>query len=300
MVVLSCSLVTALDYSNPTLSPYWEFQKFKKHPRVASVLQDGECIQYGARCLNEGGLQSIPALSFPGGGLVGDSAGFLNVAKIKGVHTAMKSGIVAAENAFKSLSEPQDTSILLTNYDKDIENSWIREELYRARNIRPGFSLFGGILGGSLHAAIDAFLFRGGAPWTLSMRKRMQDFEHLRPISEKQEIKYPKPDNVLTFDVPESLHRSGTNHAEDQPCHLHLVNPNIPDVVNYPIYGGPEQHYCPAKVYEYVEIDANKRKKLQINAQNCLHCKACDIKDPQQNIKWRVPEGAGGPKYTDV
>lgn len=324
--LVSLGLVVALDYSDPLLSPFEEFQRFKMHPAVARTLKGGTMVQYGARTLVEGGYQSIPGLSFPGGALVGDSAGFLNVPKIKGTHTAMKSGMLAAEAAFKGLDmvgdhagekETSPSSLLsssadgvdLSSYESALKSSWVYSELHSARNIRPGFSRFGGLVPGIIHAAIDTYLFGGRAPWTLRHQRR--DHEQLRPLSrrhnEAEKKEYTAPDGQLTFDIASSLHRSGTNHEHDQPCHLRLCNPKIPMAVNLPIYGGPESKYCPAGVYEYVEEEGrpdekpnakSKKMHLQINAQNCLHCKACDIKDPLQNIRWTPPEGGGGPSYS--
>ena len=292
--MVSLGLVVALDYSNPNTSPYGEFQKLKRHPKVARLLEGGECIEYGARCLNEGGLQSLPHLEFPGGALLGDSAGFLNAQKIKGVHTAMKSGIIAAEKAF-------DGALSMHGYDAAVRHdSWICEELYQARNIRPGFSLLNRY-GGLIYAALDSIILRGKAPWTLRMHT--QDHEHLSPIkdmSARDVPVYPAPDGITTFDISDSLYRSGTNHEHDQPSHLRLKNPKIPSVVNAPLYGGPEEHYCPAAVYQYTrDRDGKAIPPLQIHAQNCLHCKACDIKDPLRNITWIPPEGGGGPSYSN-
>ena len=290
---VSLGLVVGLDYTTPYLSPYQEFQQFKRHPAIAGLLRGGTCVEYGARTLNEGGWQSIPALAFMGGALIGDAAGFLNVPKIKGTHTAMKSGMVAAECAYKQLTDggvSGDTAMAAT-YPAAISQSWIHTELYEAKNIRPGFSLFGGLWGGMAYAALDTYVLRGRAKWTLHHRR--PDHEALVPAAEAPKITYPKPDNELTFDLATSLHRSGTNHEHDQPAHLKLRNAKIPTTVNVGIYDGPETRYCPAGVYEYDE-----EGRLQINAQNCLHCKACDIKDPLQNIEWTPPEGGGGPSYT--
>lgn len=305
LAFLQRRLVTALDYKNPYISPYEEFQRFKLHPKVASILEGGECIEYGARTLNEGGLQSLPLTHFPGGALIGDSAGFLNVGKIKGVHTAMKSGMMAAESIYSQFSKQKEgkrtTHVDMSPYTDALSTSWVHEELFKSRNIRPGFSQFGGLIGGSLHAAIDAFIFRGGAPWTLNMKRRLEDHDHMVPAENATKRPYPPPNGTTTFSITESLYRSGTDHEHDQPCHLHLKNPRLPQVVHHPIYGGAEQHYCPAKVYEYIEKSDSSGQntvELQINAQNCLHCKACDIKDPRRNIQWTVPEGGGGPNYT--
>lgn len=308
--LVSIGLVVALDYSNPHLSPYFEFQKFKTHRSIKQLLEGGTCIQYGARSLNEGGWQSIPKLTFPGGALVGDAAGFLNVPKIKGTHTAMKSGMLAADAIYEGLQllsqkegkegKPHHhQTIDLSSYETKLRNSWVHDELWAARNIRPGFSKFGGLVGGMLHAAVDTYVLRGKAPWTLHTRTHDRDsLVPVDPTHLRQARDYPKPDGQLTFDIPTSLHRSGTNHDHDQPCHLKLRNHKLPSVVNLPIYGGPEARYCPAGVYEYVAPDSESVPQLQINAQNCLHCKACDIKDPSGNIVWTPPEGGGGPGYT--
>ncbi|KAI7846048.1 hypothetical protein COHA_000414 [Chlorella ohadii] len=301
---VALGLVVALDYRNPHLNLYQEFQQFKRHPMVARLLEGGTCLQYGARTLNEGGWQSIPSLAFPGGALVGDSAGFLNVPKIKGTHTAMKSGMLAAEAAFNAMtSQPAGRPLDLSAYETAFKSSWVDQELFRERNIRPSFSLGAGIWGGIAYSALDTYLLRGQAPWTL--RHRYADHERLKPAAECTPREYPKPDGQITFDLNTSLFRSQTNHEHDQPPHLRLVNPKLPEVgcgsalivVNLPVYDGPEARYCPAGVYEWVAGD-DGAKHLQINAQNCLHCKACDIKDPTQNIRWTVPEGGGGPSYT--
>lgn len=299
---VALGLVVALDYSNPHLNLYEEFQQFKRHPMVAGLLQGGTCVQYGARTLNEGGWQSLPGLAFPGGALLGDSAGLLNVPKIKGTHTAMKSGMLAAEAAFAALEAapaPARSPLDLSAYETAVRESWVGDELRAVRNLRPGFGLGGGLPLGLVHAAVETYVLRGGAPWTL--RHGHADHETLRPAAECTPIKYPPPDGVTTFDLATSLYRSGTTHEHDQPAHLRLRNAKIPAAVNLPIYGGPEARYCPAGVYEYVVPDAgsaDSAPRLQINAQNCLHCKACDIKDPTQNIQWTTPEGGGGPAYT--
>ncbi|KAI8470583.1 MAG: hypothetical protein J3K34DRAFT_451770 [Monoraphidium minutum] len=321
---VALGLVVALDYKNPYLSPYQEFQRWKDHPWVRPTLEGGTCLQYGARVLNEGGLQSIPAAAFPGGALIGCSAGFLNVPKIKGTHTAMKSGMLAAEAAFEELAKtPAGDKAPVTprSYQQRLETSWVWSELERERNIRPAFRW--GLLAGMANAALTTYITRGKEPWTL--RTRHPDHEALRPAKDCAPIDYPRPDGAVTFDIPTSLFRSGTNHDHDQPPHLQLKSPGVPEVVNLPFYDGPEARYCPAGVYEYVEDGAaaaavagpsgssssggggggaaaagggGPRRRLQINAQNCLHCKACDVKDPRQNIKWTVPEGGGGPNYT--
>mmetsp|Transcript_26826 Transcript_26826/g.58500 ORF Transcript_26826/g.58500 Transcript_26826/m.58500 type:complete len:596 (-) Transcript_26826:208-1995(-) len=297
---VALGLVIGLDYSNPHLNTFKEFQRWKLHHQVRKHIEGGTCLQYGARALNEGGFQSIPQLHFPGGALLGCSAGFLNVPKIKGTHTAMKSGMVGGEAAFRLLTgegaEKQEKGPLnLSLYQEALQRSWVWEELRRVRNIRPGFRA--GLLPGLANAALDTYVLRGGAPWTL--RHRSPDNEALKPISTPglSAPDYPKPDGKITFDLPTSLYRSGTNHDHDQPPHLKVVDAGVPERLNRPHYAGPETKYCPAGVYEY-QSDQYGREKLHINAQNCLHCKACDIKDMQQNIKWTVPEGGGGPNYT--
>lgn len=305
--MLAVGLVTALDYNNPFLSPYGEFQKLKNHPKVANLLDGGECVEYGARCLTEGGLQSLPFLAFPGGSLIGESAGMVNASKLKGVHLAIKSGILAADQALDALKGTKDSgAYTMTAYHLAVEDSSIHNELYRARNIRPAFSQFGKLLG-MIYSGIDSLILRGGAPWTLRMRKGMQDYEHLKPAHEFAPPLYPKPDGIRTFHISESLYRSGVNHEHDQPCHLSLRNPKIPSVATYKIFGGPEMYYCPGNVYEYcptVERVGNEKSdkdvELIIHSQNCLHCKACDIKDPLQNIQWTPPEGGGGPSYSNM
>ncbi|GJD07949.1 Electron transfer flavoprotein-ubiquinone oxidoreductase, mitochondrial [Galdieria sulphuraria] len=260
------------------------------------MLEGGEVIQYGARSLNEGGFQSIPKLAFPGGALIGCSAGFLNVPKIKGTHTAMKSGMLAAESAFEYLNGSKQYSegeVELENYERALRNSWVYDELSRERNIRPGFRW--GLIGGLTNAAIETYIFHGKSFWTLHLPHEAN--ESLKPASSSKKIVYPKPDGKLTFDILTSVALSGTNHDHDQPPHLKVKDSKVAEEVNWKLYAGPESRYCPARVYEYVEDDSGQ-PKLQINAQNCLHCKACDIKDPKQNIQWTVPEGGGGPKYT--
>ncbi|WCJ41306.1 Electron transfer flavoprotein-ubiquinone oxidoreductase mitochondrial [Euphorbia peplus] len=286
---VSIGLVVALNYQNPHLSPYDEFQKLKHHPAIKPILEGGSVIQYGARTLNEGGLQSIPYPVFPGGAIIGCSAGFINVPKIKGTHTAMKSGMLAAEAAFGALHGDSN----LESYWDTLRNSWIWEELHKARNYRPAFEH--GLIPGMAFSAFEHYIMRGKSPFTLKHGK--PDHEATNVAKVHSPITYPKPDGILSFDVPTSLHRSNTNHEHDQPAHLRLRDPKIPELVNLPDYAGPESRYCPARVYEYVPDD-NGELKLQINAQNCLHCKACDIKDPKQNIEWTVPEGGGGPGYS--
>ncbi|KAK4537445.1 hypothetical protein CDCA_CDCA12G3470 [Cyanidium caldarium] len=294
--LVALGFVAALDYHNPYLSPFDELQRWKTHASNRRLLEGGEPVQYGARCINEGGLQSVPRLVFPGGALIGCAAGFLNVPKIKGTHTAMKSGLLAAEACARALNHPAADSAssppLLPHYEQAVRESWIWEELYRVRNIRPGFRL--GLWGGLAQAAWDTYIMRGRAPYTL--RHGAPDHQATQPAAAHRRIAYPRPDGRITRDILTSLALSGTNHDHDQPCHLRLRDPTVPQRVNLPQYDGLEQRYCPAKVYEYVERGASKQ--LQIHAQNCLHCKACDIKDPQQNIEWTVPQGGEGPKYT--
>jgi electron-transferring-flavoprotein dehydrogenase len=286
--------VIGLDYENPHLSPFDEFQRFKLHPDVRKYLEGGRRISYGARALSEGGFQSIPKLTFPGGCLIGDTAGFLNVPKIKGNHTAMKSGMVCAEAVFdhlKSGSNGQE----VTSYPDRLKQSWLWQELYQVRNIRPSFHK--GLWGGIAYSALDTFVLRGKAPWTF---ENHADHLQLRKAGEMPKIAYPKPDGVLTFDKLSSVFISNTNHEENQPAHLTLKDPSVPIRINLPEYDAPEQRYCPAGVYEIVRDDAGTNPRLQINAQNCVHCKTCDIKDPAQNINWVVPEGGGGPNYPNM
>ncbi|GAV64316.1 ETF_QO domain-containing protein/NAD_binding_8 domain-containing protein, partial [Cephalotus follicularis] len=286
---ISIGLVVALNYHNPFLNPYEEFQKLKHHPAIKPFLEGGTVLQYGARTLNEGGFQSIPYPVFPGGAIIGCSAGFLNVPKIKGTHTAMKSGMLAAEATFGVLNEGSN----METYWDNLRSSWVWKELHRARNYRPAFEY--GLIPGLAVSALEHYVLKGNSPFTLKHGK--PDHEATDVAQLHSPIQYPKPDGILSFDIPTSLHRSNTNHEHDQPPHLRLRDPKISEFVNLPEYAGPESRYCPARVYEYVP-DENSRVKLHINAQNCLHCKACDIKDPKQNIEWTVPEGGGGPGYS--
>lgn len=283
--------MVGLDYQNPYMSPFEEMQRFKTHPDIRKVLEGGKRISYGGRALSEGGYQSLPRLTFPGGVLVGDTAGFLNTPKIKGNHTAMKSGMLAAEAVYDSVQTGDSEAV---SYAEKFKNSWLHEELYTARNIRPGFHK--GLLAGLAYAGFDTYIMRGRAPWTF---KNHADHDQLKPAEECEKINYPKPDGVLTFDRLSSVFLSNTNHAEDQPCHLKLKDPSVPVNHNLPVYAGPAQRYCPAAVYEYVDGEGGQ-PRFQINAQNCIHCKTCDIKDPTQNIVWTVPEGGGGPNYTGM
>ena len=286
--------VVGLDYSNPHLSPFEEFQRFKTHPAVRSVFEGGRRVSYGARALNEGGFQSIPKLTFSGGCLVGCTAGFLNVPKIKGTHTAMKSGMLAAEAIFDQLMSDMPAGEA-SSYGGKIESSWLWDELYRVRNIRPAFTK--GLWAGMSYAAIDTYLLRGRAPWTFAHHA---DHANLKPADAAPKIDYPKPDNIVSFDRNSSVYLSGTNHEENQPAHLTLKDSTVPIAHNLAIYDAPEQRYCPAGVYEIVRDDEGNNPALQINAQNCVHCKTCDIKDPTQNIRWVTPEGGGGPNYPNM
>ena len=289
---VALGLITNLSYTNPHVSPYDEFQRYKHHPQIAKHIQGGERLTYGARALLKGGLQSQPKMSFPGGLLIGDDAGTLNFAKIKGSHTAMKSGMVAAETVAAALAAEQNNTDLV-EYAAAYKNSWAYKELHIQRNFGPAQHKFGNILG-SAYAFIDINIFNGLLPWTLS--DKVADHETLKPASECAKIDYPKYDGVLSFDKASSVFMSNTNHEEDQPCHLVLADPQLPINKNLELYDEPAQRYCPAGVYEVIANDDGS-KRFQINAQNCVHCKTCDIKEPSQNINWVVPEGSGGPNY---
>ena len=292
--LVSVGFVVGLDYPNPWLSPFEEFQRFKTHPAVRGFLEGGKRVAYGARALNEGGIQAMPKLVFPGGMLVGDAASFLNVPKIKGTHTAMKSGMAAAEAIAPQLAG--DRAPVLDAYEQGIRASWAWEELQSVRNIRPGFAKYG-FWGGMVNAALDTYVFRGKAPWTFTHHA---DHETLKDAASAPKITYPKPDGVLSFDRLSSVYLSNTNHEEDQPSHLVLKDPSRWQGVNWQRFASPESRYCPAGVYEAVGAAAGNGEgemRLVINAQNCVHCKTCDIKDPTQNIDWRTPEGGGGPNY---
>ncbi len=282
--------VVPLDYKNPHLSPFDEFQMWKTHPSIKKYLKGGERISYGARALIKGGLQSLPKMEFPGGLLVGDNAGTLNFSKIKGSHTAMKSGILAGEHIFNSLQNN-----VTKTFDVIINNSWIYDELYKSRNFGPIFHKFGAFLGAALNA-IDQFIFRGNLPLTLN--HPTPDYACMKESNKMPKIDYPKPDGIYSFDKLSSVYLSNTNHEEDQPCHLQLNDSSIPISINLPMYDEPAQRYCPAGVYEVVEKD--NEHKFVINGQNCVHCKTCDIKDPSQNINWVTPEGPGGPNYPNM
>ncbi len=283
--------VIGLDYENTYLNPFREFQRFKHHPFIKNYLEGGERIAYGARALNEGGYQSIPKLTFPGGALIGCAAGFLNVPKIKGTHTAIRSAMLAAETAFEAVTENKDN---LGAYEEKIKNSSVYKELYRVRNIRPSFRF--GLICGLIYSAIDTYIFRGRAPWTF---KNHADNKQTKVKEKCKKIEYPKPDGAISFDLLSSVYLSGTYHEEDQPAHLKLIDPSKAVDYNLKYFDGPEQRYCPAGVYEFIKDD-NGKDKLQINAQNCVHCKTCDIKDMTQNINWTTPEGGGGPNYPNM
>ena len=295
---VAVGFVIGLDYKNPHLNPFEEFQRFKNHPSIRPIFAGGKRISYGARAISEGGIQSIPKLTFPGGLLVGDTAGFLNVPKIKGTHTAMKSAMVAAEVVLELLAVEYDEenpgpALEATAYPEELRKSWLWSELHRVRNIRPAFQK--GLWAGLANGALESYILRGKSPWTLGHHK---DHEQTGKMNDYARIDYPKPDNEVSFDLLSSVFLSGTNHEENQPAHLKLKDESIPIELNLAQYDAPEQRYCPAGVYEIIELDG--KPALQINAQNCVHCKTCDIKDPSQNINWVVPEGGGGPNYPNM
>ena len=283
-----------LGYRNPYMSPFGEFQRYKTHPAIRRFLEGGERIAYGARVIAAGGIQALPEVVFPGGALVGCDAGFMNGGRLKGIHTAIKSGMLAADALCDALSEGRSRDVLLA-YPDGFRRSWLYDELVRVRNFKPwmGKNLYWG----TLMFGIDQVIFRGRAPWTLHRKKA--DHEYLLPASVCKPIDYPKPDGKLTFDISSSVYLSGTMHEENQPVHLVLRDREAPLNVNWPVYAGPESRYCPAGVYEYLQ-DADGKVRLQINAANCMHCKTCDVKDPGQNIIWMAPEGGGGPNYPDM
>jgi electron-transferring-flavoprotein dehydrogenase len=291
--LMSYGFVVGLDYRNPWLSPFGELQRLKTHPVYGRHFEGGRRIAYGARALTEGGIQSVPKLTFPGGCLVGDTAGFLNVPKIKGTHTAMKSGMLAAEAVAEALAAGGQGPLEPVDYPGRLQASWVWDELKGVRNIRPGFAKFG-LAGGLVNAALETYVFRGKAPWTL--HHAHGDNETLLPAASAPQIAYPRPDGVRTFDRLSSVFISNTNHEENQPVHLRLRQPETAISVNWERYRSPEIRYCPAGVYEIVGAEEGA-PRLQINAQNCVHCKSCDIKDPTQNIDWVTPEGGGGPNY---
>ena len=294
--LVAAGFVVHLNYENPHLSPYDEFQRFKTHPAVRDTFAGGRRLAYGARAINEGGLQSVPKLAFPGGALVGCAAGFLNVPRIKGTHNAMKTGMLAAESAFAALGTGRAHDAL-DDYDSGWRKSWVYEDLWKVRNVKPGlkWGLWAGTAHGGFHMWMNDLGLGALVPWTL--RHGKPDNETLKPAAGMPRIEYPKYDGTLTFDKLSSVFLSNTNHEENQPSHLTLRDASVPVSVNLAIYDGPEQRYCPAGVYEYVDGEAGGEKRLQINAQNCVHCKTCDIKDPRQNIRWVTPEGGGGPVY---
>ena len=291
--LVSVGFVIGLDYENPYLSPYDEFQKFKTHQNIRTIFKGGRRVSYGARALNEGGWQSLPDLVFPGGALIGCEAGTLNTPKIKGTHTAMKSGMVAAYSAFDAIRNNRKHD-KLNCYQKNFRNSWAGIELFTARNVRPSFRW--GLSLGMILTGFDQILLGGKAPWTLHHHKK--DHLSLQEKSKVKKIEYPKPDGILTFDKLTNVSFTSTYHEENQPCHLKLSDEKMPISYNYQFFDSPEQRYCPAGVYEIINEDNNLR--LQINGQNCIHCKTCDIKDPNQNITWVTPEGGGGPSYTNM
>ena len=307
--LVAAGFVIHLSYANPHLSPYDEFQRFKLHPAIRPTFEGGKRIMYGARAINEGGLQSVPRLAFPGGALIGCAAGFLNVPRIKGTHNAMKTGMLGAEAAFAALGDGRAHDAL-SAYDDAWRLSWVHEDLYKVRNVKPGlrYGMWAGTVHGGIHMWLNDLGLGALVPWTL--HHRHADHEALRPAAEMPRIDYPKYDGTITFDKLSSVYLSNTNHQEDQPVHLRLRDATIPVDVNLRIYDGPEARYCPAGVYEFVRVEDEPPKaapsdsdgaasglRLQINAQNCVHCKTCDIKDPRQNIHWVPPEGGGGPNY---
>ena len=300
---VAVGFVVHLNYENPHLSPYDEFQRFKSHPAIRGTFAGGKRLGYGARAINEGGLQSVPALAFPGGALIGCAAGFVNLPRIKGSHNAMKTGMLAAEAAFEAVAAGREHDVL-ADYADAWRKSWVYEDLYKVRNVKPGlkWGMWPGTVHGGLHMWLNDLGLGALVPWTL--RHDKPDHASLKPADRMPRIDYPKYDGVLTFDKLSSVFLSNTNHEENQPIHLQLRDPAIPTSVNLPRYDGPEVRYCPAGVYEYVATGDTSApegaKRLQINAQNCVHCKTCDIKDPRQNIHWVTPEGGGGPNYTSM
>ena len=293
---VTLGLMVDLSYTNPHLSPFDEMQRWKTHPTIKQFLEGGKRISYGARAINKGGLQAIPKLTFPGGLLTGCDAGFMNMPKIKGSHNAMKTGMLAGETVYEALSSGKTSGDELTDYTEKVNNSWVYQELKETRNVAPALHKFGMLVGGAI-TFIDQNIFRGKLPFTL--QDPQPDHETLKLAGQCKKIDYPKPDGTLTFNKLDSVFLSNTNHAEDQPCHLQLADTSIPLDKNLPMFDEPAQRYCPAGVYEIVE-EENGDKRFQINAQNCVHCKTCDIKDPAQNINWITPEGGGGPNYPNM
>ncbi|MFN4165020.1 MAG: electron transfer flavoprotein-ubiquinone oxidoreductase [Ferrovibrio sp.] len=297
---VAVGFVIHLNYQNPHLSPFDEFQRFKTHPSVREYFEGGKRISYGARAINEGGLQSIPKLTFPGGALIGCSAGFVNLPRIKGSHNAMKTGMLAAEAAFEALKGGSAGGDELAAYPEAFKTSWSFKDLWKVRNVKPalGYGMWLGTLVGGIHMWLNDLGLGFLVPWTT--RHTKADHESLKPAAQCKPIAYPKPDGKISFDKLSSVFLSNTNHEEDQPIHLRLKDPSIPIAKNLPIYDEPAQRYCPAGVYEVLRDDDGKNPRFQINAQNCVHCKTCDIKDPAQNINWTVPEGGGGPNYPNM
>ncbi len=297
---VAVGFVIHLSYENPYLSPFDEFQRFKTHPDIREFFEGGKRISYGARAINEGGLQSIPKLTFPGGALIGCSAGFVNLPRIKGSHNAMKSGMLAAEAAFEALKNGAAGGDELTAYPEAFKASWSFTDLWKVRNVKPAmkYGMWIGTLLGGIHMWLNDLHLDFLVPWTT--RHAKADHESLKPAKDCKPIAYPKPDGKISFDKLSSVFLSNTNHEEDQPIHLQLKDPSIPIARNLPIYDEPAQRYCPAGVYEVLRDDAGNNPRFQINAQNCVHCKTCDIKDPAQNINWTVPEGGGGPNYPNM
>ena len=293
---IAVGLIIDLSYKNPHLSPFDEFQRFKQHKLIKQTLEGGKRVSYGARAVIKGGLQAVPKLTVPGGLLVGDDAGFLNNLKQKGTHTAMKTGMLAAEAVFEAVKSGSTGGAELTGYTQRYKDSWVYEELHRARNTMPLLHKLGLFLG-SACVWIDQYIFRGNLPFTMTDSK--PDHAQLKPASKMEKPDYPRPDGVISFDKLSSVFITNTSHEEDQPCHLQLADADIPINSNLPLFDEPAQRYCPAGVYEVLEEEDGSRR-FQINAQNCIHCKTCDIKDPAQNINWVVPEGAGGPNYGNM
>ena len=297
--LVSVGFVVHLNYENPHVSPYDEFQRFKMHPAIRGVFEGGKRLAYGARAINEGGLQSVPKLAFPGGALIGCAAGFVNLPRIKGSHNAMKTGMLGAEAAFAALQSDRHHDELLS-YPEAFRKSWVYEDLYKVRNVKPGlgWGTWAGSIHGGLHMWLNDLGLGALVGWTL--RHKAADHESLKPAAAMPRIPYPKYDGVLTFDKLSSVFLSNTSHEEDQPVHLQLRDASVPVDVNLALYDGPEQRFCPAGVYEFVDMEDGSGKRLQINAANCVHCKTCDIKDPRQNIHWVTPEGGGGPNYPNM
>ncbi|WP_239805759.1 electron transfer flavoprotein-ubiquinone oxidoreductase [Croceicoccus hydrothermalis] len=293
---VAIGFVTALDYKNPYVHPFEEFQRWKQHPDIRPLLEGGKRVSYGARAINEGGWQSVPKLGFPGGALIGCAAGFVNVPRIKGSHTAMKSGMLAAEAMADAIGADREHDEV-SEYEANLRSSWIAEELKKVQNAEPAVAKFGGSLG-TILAGADMWMrtLKIGLPVKM---KHHRDCEQLQRADLYKPIEYPKPDGVISFDRLSSVFLSNTNHAEDQPCHLQLTDPDVPVKINLPVFAGPAARYCPAGVYEYVGVEEGD-PKFVINAQNCVHCKTCDIKDPTQNINWVTPEGGGGPNYPNM